>query len=134
MIFLTSEDRNKLHMGEQVCGLGYMTDINMKKGKLNFSTVNENVVRYKLNSNAKKSEIVFSDELKDNLENESHLVVLFNAKKLKLNIDDILDKDNGGKEKLSFVIMNKDSINYVAIAESSLIEKNYVFIDEINNS
>lgn len=30
--------------------------------------------------------------------------------------------------------MNKDSINYVAIAESSLIEKNYVFIDEINNS
>ena len=98
MIFLTSEDRNKLHMGEQVCGLGYMTDINMKKGKLNFSTVNENVVRYKLNSNAKKSEIVFSDELKDNLENESHLVVLFNAKKLKLNIDDILDKDNGGKE------------------------------------
>ena len=133
VIFLNSEDRNKLHMGEEVEGCGFMTDINMKKNKLDFSTINEHVVNYKINSNAKKSEIVLIENLKDNLESESYLSLSFNPKKLKLNLDDVLDKENGGKEKLTLTIMDKNSTSYIAITDSGLFEKNYVFFDEINS-
>jgi len=133
VIFLDSENRNKLHMGEEAEGYGFMTDINMKKGKLDFSVINEQIVNYKICSTANKSEIVFVDTLKENLESESYLHLKFNHKKLKLNIDDILDAENGGKEKLVLMIMEKNSTSYFSIGDSSLIEKNYVFFDEINN-
>ena len=48
-------------------------------------------------------------------------------------MDDILDIDNEGKEKINFTIMDKDSISYIAISDISALKNNYVFMDEINS-
>ena len=91
------------------------------------------ITKYKINSNAKKNEVGISSNLVNGLEHDNFIVINFNPKKSKVNIDDILDNDNGGKEKLSFMIEDNKSISYVCMADVNMLTNNYVFMDEISN-
>ena len=133
MIFLTEDARNNLHEGKEVEANGYITIITRNKKNLDFSTVKEMIAKYKINSNAKKNEVGISSNLVNGLEHDNFIVINFNPKKSKVNIDDILDNDNGGKEKLSFMIEDNKSISYVCMADVNMLTNNYVFMDEISN-
>jgi hypothetical protein len=133
LVFLDEKARNDLHEGKEVQGQGFITSINMKKKKLDFSWVNEVVSIYKINSNAKKSEVVVSQNIKENLENENFVYLNFNSKKLQINMDDILNIDNEGKEKLVFSIMDKDSVSHICLMDIKQLKNNYVFFDEISS-
>lgn len=134
MIFLTENERNNLHLGKEAIGEGFVTIINHSKTNLNFYDVKEFIGRYRINSNAKKSEVILKINIKDNFDNDDHIIINFNPTKLKINIDDILDVDNNGKEKIKFTIIEKKSISYICIADIKTLNENYVFIDEINSS
>lgn len=134
LIFLDQKARNDLHEGREVEGQGFITCINMNKKKLDFSYVNELVAVYKINSNAKKSEVIVDKEIKDNLKNDNFVLLNFNSTKLQIDMDEILDTDNQGKEKIVFTIMGKDSTNYISISDINVLKNNYVFFDEINSS
>lgn len=128
MIFLDAEGRNSLHEGKEVEGNGFLTIINMDMKKLDFSSVKEMVCKYKINSFAKKSEVLFEKENQN-----EHIIVNFNPKKLKIDMDDILDINNNGKEKIVFSVISKNEINYICLSDIKTMQNNYVFLDEINN-
>ena len=134
MIFLTENERNNLHLGKEVKGEGFVTIINHSKVNLNFYDVTELIGRYRINSTSKKSETVLKINIKDSFDNDDHILINFNPIKLKINIDDILNVENNGKEKIKFTIIDKNSISYICIADIKSLNENYVFIDEINNS
>ena len=77
---------------------------------------------YELDSNSKKTEVVDKFE---------YINISFNPKKANINIDDILDKDNGGREKLKFMIKGKKEMHFICITDKAVLEKNYIFIDEL---
>lgn len=58
MIFLDAEARSDLHEGKEVEGQGYATIIDMTAKNLDFSSVNEVVTKYKINSNSKKAKFM----------------------------------------------------------------------------
>ena len=128
MIFLDSDARNALHEGKEVEGQGFLTVIDMEAKKLDFSTVDELVCRYKINSCAKISAVSFDEESES-----KHISINFNSDKLKIDMDEILDISNEGKEKIVFSIVEKNAINYICLSDISLLKNNYVFIDDINN-
>lgn len=69
----------------------------------------------------------------DNSNNHNFIMLNFNSKKLKINMDEILDIENNGKEEINFIIIESNKINYIAITDIRLLKKNYVFYDEINS-
>ncbi len=133
MIFLDADARNNLHEGKEVEGQGYATIIDMQIKNLDFSVVNEFVTKYKISSTSKKSEISAKPRFLDDINDENFIFLNFNPKKLKIDMDEILDIGNEGKEKINFTIMDKDSISYIAISDISTLKNNYVFMDEINS-
>ncbi len=133
MIFLDADARNNLHEGKEVEGQGYATIIDMQIKNLDFSVVNEFVTKYKISSTSKKSEISAKPRFLDDINDENFIFLNFNPKKLKIDMDEILDIGNEGKEKINFTIMDKDSISYIAISDISALKNNYVFMDEINS-
>lgn len=133
MVFLDAEARNDLHEGKEVEGQGYATIIDMTAKNLDFSSVHEVVTKYKINSNSKKNEVYMEEKFLDDLDHNNFVNLNFNSKKLKINIDDILDLENNGKEKIDFVVIEKNKINYISIVDINLLKKNYVFYDELNN-
>ena len=130
VIFLSESARNDLHEGKEVEGQGFVTAINKNKKNLDFSFVKEMVARYKLNSNCKKSNVSIDS---DDEQKENFVYVNFNPLKLKVEIDDILNIDNGGKEKICFSITDKESVNNVSVTDIDVFKNNYVFWDEINS-
>lgn len=130
VIFLSESARNDLHEGKEVEGQGFVTIINGNKKNLDFSFVKELVARYKINSNSKKSNIFINSNEE---QKESFISINFNPLKLKLEIDDILNVENGGKQKLCFSIIDKESISHISITDIDVFKNNYVFWDEINS-
>jgi len=130
VIFLSENARNDLHEGKEVEGQGFVTIINGNKKNLDFSFVKELVARYKINSNSKKSNIFINSNEE---QKESFISINFNPLKLKLEIDDILNVENGGKQKICFSIIDKESISHISITDIDVFKNNYVFWDEINS-
>jgi hypothetical protein len=133
MIFLSEHARNDLHEGREVSGEGFATIINQTKKNIDFSTVQELATRYRINSNSNKNEVVIKTKLSEDLDIDDYVLLNFNATKLKINMDDILDIENSGKEKLTFIIKEKNSTSHICIADIKTLVDNYVFMDEINN-
>lgn len=121
-IFVDANGRNELNIGNKIMAEGFLTEINQDKFNIEFSFIEEHVTLYELDSNSKKTEVV------DKLE---HININFNPKKVNVDIDDILDKENGGKEKLKFIIKGKKEMHFICITDKSVLEKNYIFIDEL---
>ena len=133
MIFLSEDARNDLHEGREVEGEGFTTIINQNKKNLDFSFVQELATRYRVNSNSRKSEVIVKNKQFENSIKDSYITINFNPQKLKIDIEDILNTDNDGKEKLTFFILDKSNSHYICIADISLLMNNYVFMDEISN-
>jgi hypothetical protein len=133
MIFLSEDARNDLHEGREIVGEGFVTIINQNKKNIDFSVVQELAARYRINSNSNKSEVVIKTKLSEDLDNDDYVLLNFNATKLKVNMDDILNMDNSGKEKLTFTIKEKNSTSHICIADIKTLVNNYVFMDEISN-
>ena len=133
-VFLTEDARNDLHAGLEVTGQGFTTIISMDKRNLDFTNVEELVTIFKINSNSKKTQVYLKNQVVNDLQPDNYISIDFNPQKLKINVDDILNYDNNGKEKINFVIMDKNSINYIVIADIKQLKDNYVFVDDINNS
>jgi hypothetical protein len=121
-IFVDANGRNELNIGNKIMAEGFLTEINQDKFNIEFSSIEEHVTLYELDSNSKKTEVV------DKLE---HININFNPKKVNVDIDDILDKENGGKEKLKFIIKGKKEMHFICITDKSVLEKNYIFVDEL---
>jgi hypothetical protein len=121
-IFVDTNGRNELNIGNKIMAEGFLTEINQDKFNIEFSFIEEHVTLYELDSNSKKTEVV------DKLE---HININFNPKKVNVDIDDILDKENGGKEKLKFIIKGKKEMHFICITDKSVLEKNYIFVDEL---
>jgi|694.fasta_scaffold07244_11 hypothetical protein len=121
-IFVDANGRNELNIGNKIMAEGFLTEINQDKFNIEFSFIEEHVTLYELDSNSKKTEVV------DKLE---HININFNPKKVNVDIDDILDKENGGKEKLKFIIKGKKEMHFICITDKSVLEKNYIFVDEL---
>jgi hypothetical protein len=121
-IFVDANGRNELNIGNKIMAEGFLTEINQDKFNIEFSSIEEHVTLYELDSNSKKTEVV------DKLE---HININFNPKKVNVDIDDILDKENGGKEKLKFTIKGKKEMHFICITDKSVLEKNYIFVDEL---
>lgn len=121
-IFVDTNGRNELNIGNKIMAEGFLTEIDQNKINIEFSSIQEHVTLYELDSNSKKTEVVDKSEC---------INISFNPKKANINIDDILDKDNGGREKLKFMIKGKKEIHFICITDKSVLEKNYIFIDEL---
>lgn len=133
IVFLTEEARNDLHAGLEVYGHGYTTIIDMTKKTVDLTEIEEFVSSFILNSNSKKTQIFLKSENVEDFEIKNYIAINFNPNKMKINIDDILNYDNSGKEKINFFIMDKDSISYIVICDMETMKNNYIFMDEINN-
>lgn len=121
-IFVTSEGRDSINIGEKVEANGFFTEINQEKMNIEFEKIKECFATYSLNFNSKKTEV--SEKI-------DQINVNINPNKIGVDLDDILDTENGGTEKLVFDIKNKKETHYFCISDIKNLKKNFYFLEEL---